>query len=279
VIPLQESLPFSQICICGDPGCAIPYGLCHCGCGKQTSISPVTRPGRGLVRGRPQKYYVGHTSRRKGVEPLPDGLCVCRDPNCQIPFGTCHCGCGEATVIAQYTRNIDDYEQGSPLRFINGHQSRVQEHEQKHGHALNGNQSRTYRTWSHIIQRCTNQQNIAYKWYGGRGIKVCERWMKFENFLADMGERPSGKSIDRYPDNDGNYEPGNCRWATHKEQMNNTRAIRTVVFRGAEYNLKQFAAEHGITAKTLLRRIDDYGLTVEEAISRPVIVGGHVRNR
>lgn len=80
-----------------------------------------------------------------------------------------------------------------------------------------------YRTWNAMLQRCENPNNTAYKWYGERGIFVCERWHKFENFLEDMGPRPEGKSIDRWPDNEGNYELGNCRWATSKEQVNNQR--------------------------------------------------------
>ena len=75
-------------------------------------------------------------------------------------------------------------------------------------------------TWYSMIRRCTVESHFKYKRYGGRGIKVCDRWMKFDAFLADMGERPSGMSIDRI-NNDGDYEPSNCKWSTPKEQANN----------------------------------------------------------
>ena len=73
-----------------------------------------------------------------------------------------------------------------------------------------------------MLDRCRNPKARDFKYYGDRGIKVCERWLRYENFLADMGRRPLGHSIDRI-DNDGNYEPGNVRWATHSEQMKNKR--------------------------------------------------------
>ena len=78
--------------------------------------------------------------------------------------------------------------------------------------------------WRHMISRCTNSMSKDFKWYGARGIKVCDRWLNSQDaFFEDMGERPVGKQIDR-TDNDGNYEPGNCRWVTPKENSNNRRA-------------------------------------------------------
>jgi hypothetical protein len=89
--------------------------------------------------------------------------------------------------------------------------------------ARNGPTS-AYCTWRSMRQRCFNANMKAYPYYGGRGITICPRWLdSFENFLADMGERPPGTSLDRFPNNSGNYEPGNCRWATSKEQAQNRR--------------------------------------------------------
>lgn len=92
----------------------------------------------------------------------------------------------------------------------------------RHGHATDTGRTPTYGTWEAMGQRCNNPKNKKYNLYGGRGVTVCERWRVFANFLADMGERPVGKTLDRI-NPFGNYEPGNCRWATAKEQANNLR--------------------------------------------------------
>ena len=98
----------------------------------------------------------------------------------------------------------------------------------------------TYGSWRSMKQRCENPKNKRYPGWGGRGIKVCERWStSFVNFLADMGERPPGKTIDRYPDLNGNYEPGNCRWATPKEQQNNMRKRRILTHCAKGHPLKR----------------------------------------
>lgn len=94
-----------------------------------------------------------------------------------------------------------------------------------HGHARDGKHSPTWHSWANMVQRCTNPKNPRYADYGGRGIMVCAAWVFFEAFLTDMGEQPESLTLDRI-DNDGNYEPANCRWITKGEQNANRRPRR-----------------------------------------------------
>lgn len=128
-----------------------------------------------------------------------------------------------------------------------------------------------YKIWSQMRTRCGNPNAQKYHVYGGRGITVCERWASFANFYADMGPRPSSKhSIDRFPDNNGNYEPGNCRWATQREQMNNLRTSRWLTFDGVTHTLTEWARLLGLNPSTLAGRLDR-GWSVEDAFRKPVM--------
>jgi hypothetical protein len=115
--------------------------------------------------------------------------------------------------------------QGAKTRPSQEARDRMAAERLQHGHNKRGARSAAYSRWRNMLSRCENPNVPAYKNYGGRGIKVCEPWHEFKNFLADMGEPPPGLTLERI-DNDGNYEPGNCRWATYKEQRANQRAYR-----------------------------------------------------
>lgn len=136
-------------------------------------------------------------------------------------------------------------------------------HNSKHGHsrAMWGQASPTYNSWSSMVQRCTNPRYNGWHWYGGRGVKVCDRWLDFEAFLADMGHRPRGRTLDRI-DNQRGYEPGNCRWATPREQGRNTRRCKPLTYRGETLVIREWAERLGISHTTITRRLVKYPVEV-----------------
>ena len=127
----------------------------------------------------------------------------------------------------------------------------------------------TYVAWRAMLSRCRNPKSKDFARYGARGIVVCERWMKFENFLADMGARPLGMTVDRER-GEGNYEPGNCRWATPKEQARNRRSNVLITFQGHTASIAEWAERTGLERKTLENRIR-VGWPVMKALTTPSI--------
>lgn len=128
---------------------------------------------------------------------------------------------------------------------------------------------KTNQTYQDMKGRCYNEKTKQFKNYGARGIVVCDRWMEsFENFIEDMGLKPDGLTIDRI-ENNGNYEPGNCRWATPAEQRENQRNCNYIEFKGERKLLRSFAIEFNISEATLLYRIKK-GMSVEGAILTPI---------
>jgi hypothetical protein len=127
-----------------------------------------------------------------------------------------------------------------------------------------------YDPWSAMRARCLNAAHHAYKDYGARGIKVCERWNDFNNFLADMGPRPCSRHTIERIDNNGNYEPGNCRWATMKEQNRNRRNTLMVKFRGSQMPLIEACELAGNDYNRVHHRISA-GWDVLRAIETPAL--------
>lgn len=139
----------------------------------------------------------------------------------------------------------------------------------KHGYARKSGVSRVWICWRSMWQRCTDPKNISYPRYGGRGIAVCERWRDFPAFLRDMGEPPAGTSIDRWPNNDGNYEPGNCRWATQSDQTRNQTRSLHYTFNGETLPAREWSERLGGYPDLVRNRIVNLGWSVDRAVTEP----------
>lgn len=159
----------------------------------------------------------------------------------------CKCDCGSEKTVQSAMLKRGQTQSCGCLSF-----------EQKTSRATTHGQSKTltYDRWCSMINRCTNPNQANFKRYGAAGISVCDRWGSFENFLADMGNCPAGHTLDRWPNGGGNYEPGNCRWATPKQQANNTKNSILVEYLGRSQTLKQWAEELGIKYATVHRRFN-----------------------
>lgn len=168
------------------------------------------------------------------------------------------CDCGTEKVLwggnvsSGFVKSCGCWQKTNPARLTHGKTS-----------------TPTFKTWVAMRQRCNNPGNKHYKHYGGRGITICERWDEFENFLSDMGERPVPLTIDRYPDKNGNYEPGNCRWATDVQQTRNRRTTLMIEHDGETLPLQEWGERKGVAYQTLWHRykVGDRG----EHLFRPTV--------
>lgn len=175
----------------------------------------------------------------------------------------CKCDCGKITKV--FAGSLKDGTTNSCGCFM---RERAREANIEHGHTINKRRTPTHKTWQGMLERCNNPNSIRFYDYGGRGIKVCERWLKFENFLEDMGERPKNTTIERKENNKGYYKE-NCRWATVKEQCNNRRSNHFLTFNEKTQTMAQWADEIEISSNTICMRLRS-GWSVEKALTTPV---------
>jgi hypothetical protein len=175
----------------------------------------------------------------------------------------CACECGNRTIVQ--SGNLRTGHTQSCGCF---HKERASAAKTIHG----GRYTPEYRVWSQMHGRCTQKKRKCFKNYGGRGISVCERWNNFQNFLADMGMRPSPKHSIERNDNDGNYSPNNCRWATAKEQGRNKRTSRRFNIGGKMMTLGEAREKYkafGISYKVIHQRITRDGWPIISALTVP----------
>lgn len=137
----------------------------------------------------------------------------------------------------------------------------------RHGHTVGLKRSRTHQAWTNMLTRVLNPKATQAKHYSERGITVCDRWLVFENFLSDMKECPEGMTLERR-DNNGNYEPGNCYWATKKQQANNRRTNKLITHQNATRTLAEWSEIVGLKSATLNARLRS-GWPIDRALEVP----------
>jgi uncharacterized protein YkuJ len=169
------------------------------------------------------------------------------------PVWLCRCDCGnEKPILGHSLQNGNTKSCGCVWKTRPG--------SRRHGQS----KSYTYTTWRAMKDRCYNPNCTSYRHYGGKGVKVCDEWQTYEGFVASMGERPKGMTLDRI-DPDGDYEPGNCRWATARQQAGNLPHARRIEHEGKVYSTVAFAELMGVHPATLNWRIFQRGEDPHEA--------------
>jgi hypothetical protein len=217
-----------------------------CGCLKRegsvrnrTYLEIGTRFGRLVVEGRAVSVGTGRVRRGRW---------------------RCRCDCGEVRIVT--TANLTS---GNTKSCGCWALEKKATNTRTHGHTSNGKETSTFSIWMSMLDRCLNSNGRAYRHYGERGIGVDRRWLKFENFLLDMGERPPGLSLERR-DNDKGYSKENCYWATRREQARNKRSTRYVTYNGETVPLIDLAERYGVKSSLVRVRLDVLGWSLEEAL-------------
>lgn len=185
----------------------------------------------------------------------------------RLPRWICKCDCGNTKAVVSGSL-ISGGTRSCKCFLVESVIARQTKHGQSRGSH--------YAIHRMIIDRCENTNHRAYHRYGGRGIRMCDRWRGENgllNFIADVGERPSPQhTIDRYPDKNGNYEPGNVRWATRKEQSRNRRDNVILTLYGESLTMAEWCERTGISRSTLKNRLHRDKMTVEQALTTPIRV-------
>lgn len=182
-------------------------------------------------------------------------------------YWVCQCSCGnQCEVLGSRLTGGNTRSCGCLKRELSAERGSVRFAANNTTHGMSG--TRVHVIWKHVVGRCTNLRNAKYPDYGGRGITICDRWRNsFSDFYSDMGECPAGCSIDRI-DNDGNYEPSNCRWATGCEQQRNKRNNVKITANSETLTAPEWSERTNIKAATILARIRA-GWSPERAVGTP----------
>lgn len=185
----------------------------------------------------------------------------------------CSCDCGNTTIVKG--GHLKDGTTVSCGCYREAHNKRAR----KHGHSLRASEgkTRTYITWEGMKQRCLNPNHTSYPRYGERGIKICEKWLEFDGFFEDMGERPEGKTLERR-NNNGNYEPSNCYWATNAEQYANRKNTKVFEIDGITKTQSEWAKEYGMSVPALRARLNR-GMNIKDALTTPLKYVGRPRRK
>lgn len=262
----MEGLRFGKLTVVERRGGKTALWLCRCDCGTEKIIlGTVLRSGKSKSCGCSR--YDKRPPRYEDISGQTFSYLRAKAWARNSHYGSewlCECVCGKERIVrASYLRNGSVRSCGCKTREAIGNRMR------RHGMS----RSPTWNSWASMRKRCQDKKCSAFWRYGGRGIRVCERWNVFENFLADMGERPTRRhSIERI-NNNGNYELNNCVWALPIQQANNRSSSLLLSLNGKTQTLTQWASELGIVENTLRGRLR-LGWSVEDALTTIVVPRG-----